>query len=151
VALALHESGGGYVFAYRPEARYPWFVDCRTGRPFRPVSPDEVASKIAPPDFPYLAGSRNQEWWAQQASWGLCQVMGAVAREQGFRGKYLGALYDPLTNLIYGAKVLAGHLAWAHGDERVALGAYNAGRGNANGAKGQEYAATVLDQLRGLA
>ena len=36
----------------------------------------------------------------QQTSWGLCQVMGAVAREYGFR-LHMPELCDPLTNLEY--------------------------------------------------
>jgi hypothetical protein len=142
-AVMLQESGGK-PFAYRPEPHFRYFVDCRTGRPFREVSPDELASKIAPPDFPTLAGCREQEWWGQQASWGPLQVMGAVAREQGFRGPYLVELCDPETNLTIGAQLLHEALAWANGDESVALGSYNAGRGGARSEAGQRYARSVL-------
>lgn len=142
-AVMLHESGGN-PFAYRPEPRYRWFVDCRTGRPFREISQDEIGSKVAPPDFPCLAGSREQEWWGQQASWGCCQLMGAVAREHGFKGPYLPELCDPATNLALACQVLTAALSWARGDEALALGRYNAGPGGAASQAGQDYAHAVL-------
>ncbi len=148
-AVVLQESGGN-PFAYRPEPRFRYFVDAKTGRPFRAVSPDELASKVAPPDFPTLAGTREQEWWGQQASWGLCQLMGALAREQGFRGPYLPELCDPETNLTLGCRVLAGALAWAHGDIIRALGSYNAGRGGAQSEAGQTYAKQVVTRMAEL-
>jgi len=43
----------------------------------------------------------------QQTSWGLMQIMGAVARERGFRG-WLTELCDPATNLEWGCR----HLCW---------------------------------------
>lgn len=147
LALVEQESGGN-PWAWRPEPRYRYFVDCRTGKPFRPVPPDERASKIAPADFPYFKGGREQEWWGQQASWGLMQLMGAVARELGFRGPYLPEVCDPKTNLELGCRLLASLVRWADGEMSVALGAYNAGRGNARGAIGAAYAEKVLTRMR---
>ena len=43
----------------------------------------------------------------QKISWGLLQIMGAVARERGFRG-WLTELCDPTVNLEWGCK----HLRW---------------------------------------
>ena len=43
----------------------------------------------------------------QQTSWGLLQIMGAVARERGFRD-WLTELCDPAVNLEWGCK----HLRW---------------------------------------
>jgi len=43
----------------------------------------------------------------QQTSWGLLQIMGAVARERGFRG-WLTELCDPSINLEWGCR----HLRW---------------------------------------
>lgn len=145
-ALVAQESAGN-PYAWRPEPRYRYFVNCKTGKPFRAVSPDEISSKLAPPDFPYFAGGREQEWWAQQASLGLMQVMGAVAREQGFRGPYLTELCEAHVNLQIGCKVLASNLKWSGGNVSLALGAYNAGRGNARGTVGQAYAAKVLARM----
>jgi hypothetical protein len=80
---------------------------------------------VPPKDFPYLAGDRDQEWWAQQASFGLMQLMGGLARELGFKGAYLTALCDPDLNLQIGCKHLSALLKWADGDVTKALGAYN--------------------------
>jgi soluble lytic murein transglycosylase-like protein len=50
---------------------------------------------------------------ARSISWGLMQVMGQVAREHGFNGKFLSALCDPATGLDIGCQVLAAKLAAA--------------------------------------
>lgn len=50
---------------------------------------------------------------ARSISWGLMQVMGQVAREHGFSGKFLSALCDPATGLDIGCAVLAAKLASA--------------------------------------
>lgn len=142
-ALVQVESGG-QPFAWNPEPRYQYLWDVRHGRPFRAITAAEGASEIPPPDFPCLAGDADQEWWAQQASWGLCQLMGAVAREHGCRVPYLPALGDPFLNLTLGASHLAELLAWAQRDVRRALGAYNAGKGRATSTAGVAYANRVL-------
>jgi len=52
----------------------------------------------------YTAGT---ERILQRTSWGLMQIMGAVARERGFRG-WLTELCDPAVNLEWGCR----HLRW---------------------------------------
>src|SRR5208282_6594144 len=44
---------------------------------------------------------------ARSISWGLLQVMGQVAREHGFAGKFLSALCDAAAGLDVGCAVLA--------------------------------------------
>ncbi|HXQ25921.1 MAG TPA: transglycosylase SLT domain-containing protein [Candidatus Acidoferrales bacterium] len=44
---------------------------------------------------------------ARSISWGLMQVMGQVAREHGFSGKFLSALCEPPAGLDIGCAVLA--------------------------------------------
>ena len=107
VAALVEKESSGNPWAWNPEPRYRWFWNVRTGTAFRKVHDTEVNLEIAPPDFPSIAGDRDQEWWAQQASWGLLQVMGAVARERGFDGPYLTALCDPVINLEIGCRHLA--------------------------------------------
>lgn len=147
-AVVLVESGGNQ-FAWNPEPVYRYFWDVKHGRPFRAVTPDELRSERPPADFPTLAGDPDQEWWAQQASWGLMQVMGAVARELGFQGPYLTQLCSAQTNLGYGCRKLNADLKWSGGDLEKALMAYNGGRGSAvkRTALVQRYAAKVLKQL----
>ncbi len=108
LAMVQVESAGD-PWAWNPEPHYRWFWDVKRNTPFRKVSDAEVASERPPADFPTIAGDPDQEWWAQQASWGLMQPMGAVARERGFRGAYLTELLDPATGLEYGCKHLAAY------------------------------------------
>lgn len=149
-ALVLQESGGN-PWALNPEPRYRYFWDIRKKAPFRALTAAEIAAKIPPADFHSLAGDPDQEWWAQQASFGVCQVMGAVARELGCTEPYLTALCDPVIGLRFGCKKLAVEVKWADGDLSSALAAYNGGRGgNAPGTKplrNAAYADTVLGRL----
>ncbi|MGH9700043.1 MAG: transglycosylase SLT domain-containing protein [Candidatus Acidiferrales bacterium] len=50
---------------------------------------------------------------ARSISWGLMQVMGQVARENGFDESFLSALCDPAVGLDCGCRVLAAKLAVA--------------------------------------
>lgn len=74
---------------------------------------------------------------ARSISWGLMQVMGQVARERGFSGKFLCAMCDPAAGLEIGCVVLASKLSAAGGDVAQALALWNGGA-NAN------YAPEVL-------
>lgn len=141
-AMVLQESGGN-EWAWNPEPHYRYLWNVRSAKPFRAVTPAEVASKVPPRDFPALGGDRDQEWWAQQASWGLLQIMGAVAREQGFRGLYLTELSNPTLNLDLGCRYFAGLLRWARGDTWQAVAAYNGGRGGWRGPQPQTHVAKV--------
>jgi Transglycosylase SLT domain len=50
---------------------------------------------------------------ARSISWGLMQVMGQVAREHGFAGKFLCALCEPAAGVTMGCVVLAAKIALA--------------------------------------
>lgn len=129
VAGLVQVESGFNPNAWNPEPRYRYFWNVKTHKPFRVITTLENASEYPPKDFPSLAGDPDQEWWAQQASWGLCQVMGAVAREHGFAGEYLTQLCSsPITNLDIGCEHLAQLLTWAKGDVQQALAAYNGGK-----------------------
>jgi len=127
-ALVEQESAGD-PYAWNPEPRYRYLWDVKRQAPFRTLTDAERVSEIPPHDFPTLGGDRDQEWWGQQASWGLLQMMGAVARERGFRGVYLTELLDPVVNLEYACR----HLSWLKSRFYFAYGwggviaAYNAG------------------------
>jgi soluble lytic murein transglycosylase-like protein len=60
-------------------------------------------------------------------SWGLMQVMGQVARERGFTGKFLSELLDPAVGVEIGCTVLAAKVAGVAGDLSAALEAWNGG------------------------
>ena len=85
-------------------------------------------------------GLPSTEEIARSISWGLMQVMGQVAREHGFDGRFLTALCDPETGLDIGCTVLAAKLAAANGDTARALQLWN---GGAN----PDYPAQVLDRV----
>jgi soluble lytic murein transglycosylase-like protein len=64
---------------------------------------------------------------ARSISWGLMQVMGQVAREHGFDGRFLTTLCEPEAGLDIGCAVLAAKLAAADGDVARALALWNGG------------------------
>lgn len=152
VAALIQVESGGNPFAWNPEPRYRYLWNVREGRPFRPLTPAELMDEIPPRDFPVFAGDRDQEWWGQQASWGLMQVMGALAREYGYRAPYLTELVSPAANLGIGCRHLAALLKWAEGDLVQALAAWNGGKaGNTTEPfRNEGYAAKVLMALSGV-
>lgn len=72
-------------------------------------------------------------------SFGLLQIMGEVAVEFGFPGRYLTELCDPDTGMDYGCRKLQKCFS-IHGDVESSLLAYNGG-GDPN------YPAMVLGQM----
>lgn len=136
-AIVLVESSGN-TFAWRPEPYYRWLWDVSHNAPFRAASQD-VVKKVPPDDFCSEYGTASAEWLGQQASWGLMQVMGAVARELGLDPQApLTQLCDPQIGLAFGCAHLANlqrRFKAKHGWVGVAA-AFNAGsvRFDTNGA-----------------
>jgi soluble lytic murein transglycosylase-like protein len=132
-------------WAIRAEPAYRWIWDVQRNRPFRELSPDERRSPVAPPDFRAVRApcSRDTEWQAQRTSWGLCQIMGALARELRYEGTYLSEILDPAVNLALGARQLAGLLTRTRSESK-ALEAYNGGMGSIGSTATVNYAAKVL-------
>jgi soluble lytic murein transglycosylase-like protein len=73
-------------------------------------------------------------------SFGLMQVMGQVAREHGFQGRFLSQLCDPDVGVDLGCHKLHECFAAHEGDPEAALLAYNGG-GNS------EYGKQVLARV----
>lgn len=146
VAALVRVESGGDQWAWNPEPRYRYVWDVKANKPFA-VDGAAAASAFPPAGFPSLTGDPDQEWWGQRASWGLMEIMGAVAREQGYREPYLTRLCDPTDNLRIGCAHLKSLLEWAHGGEEQALAAYNGGRlGNVvRPFRNAAYAKKVLD------
>lgn len=67
------------------------------------------------------------EAYARGFSWGLMQVMGQVARENGFAEPFLSALCDPAEGLDIGCVVLRRKLDAMAGDTVRGLLAWNGG------------------------
>ena len=107
LAIIMTESTGN-TWALRTEPDYRYLVDITTGLPFRPLEKEERTSERAPKDFPYdyKVSSRNTEWMGQQASWGCMQVMGATAREYGFKDAF-PRLCDPAQGIFYACAYLS--------------------------------------------
>lgn len=131
LALIWQESSGN-KWAFNPEPQYRFLWDMKKKMPFRKLTPQENIAEIPPADFsspdPLLV-PKDAEWWAQQSSWGLIQVMGAVAREQGFNGPFLTELLEPERNLQSGLQHLRKQFN-AAGTVRDALRRYNGGPAN---------------------
>lgn len=78
---------------------------------------------------------------ARSISWGLMQVMGQVAREHGYSGKFLAGLCDPTAGISIGCQVLQSKLSAAAGVVDRALQLWN---GGAN----PDYAQQVLGKIQ---
>lgn len=100
LAICMKESSCR-EWAIKYEAHYKWLVGDRASMP--------VAEKLG-----------------QQHSWGLMQVMGAVAREYGHTGPFTD-LWEPTVGLKYGMLLL--HRLWQkYQNWPDVLASYNAGR-----------------------
>ncbi len=77
---------------------------------------------------------------ARSISWGLMQVMGQVAREHGYTGKFLSALCDPAIGIDIGCAILAAKIFSANGNTTRALELWNGG-------VNPDYAPQVLARL----
>lgn len=89
---------------------------------------------------------------ARAFSWGLLQMMGQVAREQGFRPRYLTRLLDPATNIVLCSQYLVNDRKRnTDGTWAGALAAYNGGlRGNREPPyRRQVYIDKILARLDG--
>jgi hypothetical protein len=115
----LREYGGCIDRAAREQGLEPWLlaglvaVESRGNRLALRYEPHYrwLFGDQAWEDLKRPAGlTRETEFCCQRMSWGLCQVMLAVAREYGFDG-WPPALCDPELNLHYGSLHLARQLA----------------------------------------
>lgn len=113
----------GITHAYRAEPRYRWLI--------------KAALR------PWIIG-KDTSTYMQRISFGLCQVMGAVARELKFDG-WLSELFLPAVGLEHGAKHLAVCIKRAKGRLYNGLRRYN---GHPRLPKTERYADAVLDWAR---
>lgn len=152
-ALVLQESGGR-ASAWRFEPPYRYYWDCARNQPFREPTAAERAGEMAPVDFRVPNGwlvTRHTEWVGQACSWGPLQVMGAVAREYGFRGDFT-ELCGAGLGLEYGAMhlhKLRNRFLDRDGWEGVAA-AYNAGSPRRTRAGGLWVNQEYVDSVRKL-
>lgn len=81
-------------------------------------------AKYLKPMVPHLPATEEM---TRAMSFGLMQVMGQVARERGFTGKFLSQLCNPATGLDVGCKQLKACVDKHPDDVRAALLAWNGG------------------------
>jgi soluble lytic murein transglycosylase-like protein len=105
------------------------------------VAPLFTSNRITP----HEGVTVNTETQGRAFSWGLMQVLGQVARENGFDGKFLSEICDPLVGLDVGCKVFAHKLAMNQGNYRNALLAYNGGAAKSYPDEVMEKARNYLD------
>jgi len=122
LAIAQVESNLN-LFAYRFEPLYRYVWNCKKDKPFRKLSRVEAVCVRHPEGFSSLYGSKDSEWVFQKTSWGAMQVMGAVARENGYRGE-LSKLCS-MEGVRYGIIHLRNYLRRYSLDD--AISSYNAG------------------------
>jgi len=132
VAGVVETESDWQTWAYRFEPTYRWLWPSR-------FKVGDVARRYGRT----VATEKAQ----QKASWGLMQVMGAVARELGYSHPDLTGLCLPALGLEYGCLYLE-RLLKRHGDTRAALSAYNSGRPDSR--RGLAYADRVLEAAEAL-
>lgn len=146
-AIVLVESNGN-PWAIRHEPRYRYLWDVGSNTPFRKIQQDELLDATAAQGLDAIPGSsRDTEWMGQRTSWGLMQVMGAVAREYGFRG-WFPQLCDINTGLQYGCKhlsVLVQRYKAKH-TWRGVVAAYNTGQPAHTAGPGLDYLTKVSNK-----
>lgn len=90
----------------------------------------------------YGAVSKSTERIGLATSWGLMQIMGAVARERGFEAPFFALLCEPEIGTDYGCRHLAYLWGRENGDWPRVIRAYNTGRGG-HSVLGDAYLAKV--------
>ncbi len=105
VAICKTESGLN-PWAMRCEPAYRWLWDVNRSEPFTLTQFERADARLPPKRFPQISGiSQLTEWTGQQSSWGLMQVMGALARQLGFRGHF-PMICDPAIGVDLGCQHL---------------------------------------------
>lgn len=139
---------GGNPRAWNPEPSYRWSWNYGKGEPMRLLTKAEIESSFPPAGFTAPRGVPvDAEWWGQRASWGLMQVMGAVAREAGFTGLFFTELCDPATGLDMGCRILSRLMLEYGGQAHLAVSAYNAGSARMDAETGRLVNQSYVDKV----
>lgn len=83
----------------------------------------------------------------QACSWGLCQIMGSVARENGFESPLQSLCQFPATNVKICCKILNNLLAKYNNNLEAVASAYNAGGANVLKLSGQYKNQDYVDRV----
>lgn len=107
IAAIIQKESGGDPFAIRYEPNFKYLLE-----------PKIWAKK--------MRVTEATETQLQKFSFGLCQIMGATARDLEFSGPF-ALLFEIEENLFYGCKYLADRFGKYKGNKIKAIAAYNAG------------------------
>lgn len=114
-AIILQESGGNH-FATRYEPKFfEKYIRGKNRQTLGGYFPDQSICNL------------TTELYLRSTSFGAMQIMGQVAREQGFIADYLAELYEPETNIDIGAKFFAHLLKQKNNNVEAALLKWNGG------------------------
>lgn len=126
LAAIVQTESSGNQFALRAETKHSWLVDPKSGKKQAISLRSHYIYLWKPEECARQAGvTVDTEIWSQVASWGLCQLMGAVARELGLKGPIVQLLQADV-NLKYAALLLK-RLAKRYDKPDDIIAAYNAG------------------------
>jgi soluble lytic murein transglycosylase-like protein len=114
IAAVIQEESRFDEWATRAEPRY-----LRSRKVRRSAARFARAHRLGPTAFTELVD--------RSRSYGLMQVMGETAREQGFDPPFLAELYIPHNAIAHGAMLLKRLLKRYHNDTLSAISAYNQG------------------------
>jgi soluble lytic murein transglycosylase-like protein len=114
IAAVIQEESRFDEWATRAEPRY-----MRSWKVRRSATRFARAHRLGPTAFTELMD--------RSRSYGLMQVMGETAREQGFDPPFLAELYLPQNAIAHGAMLLKRLLKRYHNDTLSAISAYNQG------------------------
>jgi soluble lytic murein transglycosylase-like protein len=109
-ALIMQESSGNHLAVRYEPAFYKRYIE---GKPLSGYVPKRITEET--------------ERQLRSMSFGLGQVMGQVARENGYNNESLVGLVDPMVSVQLAALILAKNLIRANGDYHKALLRYNGG------------------------
>jgi len=144
IAIALRENSGRWA-GTRHEPAYRWLWDVTNNRPF---TLSRSRKQVLPRGFTGLPGvtTAAEEFDGQMTSWGPMQVMGAVAREYGFRGRFQEL--QGRTGVEYGVRhfVLLYRRLYRRFGIAGVVSAYN--DGDPNPRNNAEYVFAVMDAAK---
>lgn len=126
IRAIIKQESSENTYAIRYEPQYKWLY-----------MPERIADKVGVPT--------QTEKSLQKHSFGLMQVMGAVAREKGYEKRYLTGLLKPEEGVKYGCK----YLKWnynRYNNWTDVISAYNQGT-NAKDDEGNYYNQYYVDDV----
>lgn len=128
IAAVIFQESGGDAFAFRFE---PGFYE----KHFKNRSRKQLIGHVS------QRATLATELIMRSCSYGLMQILGETARENGLDGDFLTELFDPQTNIDFGCKLLFKFSQKSQTAEEMLL--------KYNGGGRPEYATEVMKHMNG--